>query len=211
MSSQFSRLGLASRNALRSTAMGAAFVPALAFAAADQVDSTDYWRVVDVTGEARMLAGANAWNTEATLAPGDVVGPYQSISTGPDGSAILARGEDIIVVYENSTIEVPPPAEGNAETEIVQSTGSAYYAVDPRPEPHFEVQTPHLIVGVKGTQFALSENGAALAVVEGLVNAGDTASGARSDVPAGQGVGAANGRNVAPRRSSAAKSGCESL
>ncbi|MGF1625734.1 MAG: FecR domain-containing protein, partial [Alphaproteobacteria bacterium] len=163
-------------------------LPAAALAAPDRVEASDYWRVVDVTGEARMLPGANPWNVEAPIFAGDVVGPYQSIATGAGSSAILARGEDVMVVYENTTIELPPPSPDHAETQILQHNGHAFYAVEPRPDPQFAVETPFLVAGVKGTEFALADDGARLEVIEGVVAAVERSSGQSRDVPAGQGI-----------------------
>ncbi|MEZ5666903.1 MAG: FecR family protein [Alphaproteobacteria bacterium] len=167
-----------------------ALVPVAAQAAPDRVEQDDYWRVVEVTGEATMLQGANPWNAPAPLQVGDVVGPYQSIATQGGASAILSRGQDVIVVYENTTIELPPPAPDQAETQIVQAEGEAFYSVEPRPDPHFAVETPYLIAGVKGTEFALTGGGTRLEVARGLVDAEDLGTGQHADVPAGTGVGA---------------------
>jgi hypothetical protein len=174
------------------SAASVAVAPTAALATPDRVEADDYWRVVEVTGDAHMLAGANPWNAAAPLAAGDVVGPYQSIATGAGASAILARGEDVVVVYENTTIELPPPADQTMETLIVQQGGTAFYAVDPRPDPQFAVETPYLVAGVKGTEFALVAGGARLEVIEGVVDAEERASGQHRDVPAGQGIGSAS-------------------
>ena len=167
----------------------AALVPAQALAAPERVEVDDYWRVVDITGNARMLQGANPWNTPNALEIGDVVGPYQSVETNGNSSLVLARGEDVIIVYENTTIELPPPSADHAETHIEQLGGEAFYSVEPRPDPHFEVETPFLVAGVKGTEFGLIQDGARIEVMHGLVDATDRSSGVQDDVPAGAGIG----------------------
>ena len=148
----------------------------------------DYWRVVEIGGTARILAGANSWNQEAQLEMGDVVGPYQAIRTGVDSHVILMRDDDIVVVYSGATTRLPGPNENRTETYLVQEDGDAFYVVDPRSEPSFTVETPVLIAGVKGTQFGLSDNAAWLAVIEGIVDAENRATGEHADTPAGQGV-----------------------
>lgn len=135
-----------------------------------------------------MLAGANSWNQQRSLAQGDVVGPYQAISTTAGSTVILIRGEDIIVVHEGTTISLPAPAIAHSETQIEQPDGAAFYAVDPRPDPQFAVQTQHLVAGVKGTEFSLIEDGTRLQVLHGVVGTRDLASGDNADVTAGQGT-----------------------
>ncbi len=182
---------------VRALCIVAATTSAATIAAADPavVEDTDYWRVVEVTGTAVMQAGANPWNEATPLKAGDVVGPYQSIATEADGTAVLTRGEDVIVVYPGTSIALPAPAADQTETHILQPSGQAFYSVDPRPEPEFTVETPYLIAGVKGTEFALTENGAVLEVAEGVVGAANRGSGAQTDVPAGRTVdGAASGQ-----------------
>lgn len=163
-------------------------LPTAAVAASDEIEDSDYWRVVEINGQARMLAGANSWNQEQALGEGDVVGPYQSIVTDAQSTVILIRGEDIIVVHEGTTISLPAPAIAHSETQIEQPDGAAFYAVDPRPDPQFAVQTQHLVAGVKGTEFSLIEDGTRLQVLHGVVGTRDLASGDNADVTAGQGT-----------------------
>lgn len=171
-------------------------LPAAAIAAPDEIEDSDYWRVVEIDGQARMLAGVNSWNQEQALSEGDVVGPYQSVATDAQSTVILIRGEDIIVVHAATTISLPAPEAAHSETQIEQTDGTAFYAVDPRPNPQFAVQTEHLVAGVKGTEFNLAEDGARLQVLHGVVGTHDLASGDSADVTAGQGTrGTGSGTN----------------
>lgn len=147
---------------------------------------TDYWTVLLVEGSARQLAGANPWNEEAPLTAGDLIGPYQAIATDEASGVVLARGGDMIRVGAGTTIQLPPPQADGPETAIDQQDGDAVYAVEPRATPSFQVTTPHLIAGVKGTHFAVIEDAARLMVTQGRVGV-ETAAGCGSvDVAAGQ-------------------------
>ncbi len=140
-----------------------------ATAEVDSVELTDYWTVLVVDGTAYRREGVNAWNDRAPIAAGDLIGPYQSIETGAGSEVLLLRDDDIIRVQANTVIQLPAPEVGGPETTVVQPGGDASYAVGSRDEPSFEVVTPYLVAGIKGTRFAITENASRLSVTEGLI------------------------------------------
>ncbi len=79
------------------------------------------------------------------------------------------RGEDVIVVYGDSAIALP--REDRGITRILQRFGRSLFQVGKRSSGAFQVETPLLITGVKGTEFAVtvSGDGGSVTVLEGIV------------------------------------------
>ena len=73
---------------------------------------------------------------------------------------------------------------------VVQNSGSVVYRVDGRTNKHFQVVTPYLVAGVKGTTFRVTvrEGLAAVTVEEGRVEVASRVTGATVSVGAGESV-----------------------
>ncbi len=170
-------------------AVAAALIGVLAAVQAAAQDAgvslSEYWTVIDVRGSADLAAGSNPWNEPGPMAPGDLIGPYQAITVSSGSEVVLARGGDIIRIRENTTLALPAPAAGGADTRINQQGGNVYYLVSPRRGPSFEVFAEFLIAGVKGTQFAITNDASSVSVTEGVVNVRSIEGCAAVDVPAG--------------------------
>jgi hypothetical protein len=70
----------------------------------------------------------------------------------------LARNASVLILDPDSRVDLPETRHVGMETSIVQTQGSVLYKVDKRSSPHFEVVTPYLIAGVKGTAFLVTVN-----------------------------------------------------
>ena len=141
------------------------------------------WIVVESRGPAEVRHDRGSW---LPLQAGAVVAAPSEIRTGPAAEVLLKRGEDRVHLMGQSYLELPPAAEDDAMTRVVQWLGSALFEVDHRPDPHFEVDTPYLTAIVKGTAFTVevTREGSAVAVTQGVVAVG-TPGGAASNVVAG--------------------------
>jgi len=118
--------------------------------------------------------GQTVWRVASqriVLQPGDMV------RTGPGGSAEIALVTAVIRMDENTVLVLPPPqavpaSAGNTSgVQLLLQGGRALFRVfKDRLKGTFEVITPSIIVGVKGTTFGV-EQGPNLGVVvfEGIV------------------------------------------
>ena len=77
--------------------------------------------------------------TPISLSTGDVFADGDWIETGPDGRALLRRGEETIVVAPNSRIGLPENNNGPYATRILQTLGTILLTVEKKAAQHFEV------------------------------------------------------------------------
>jgi uncharacterized membrane protein YgcG len=131
------------------------------------------------------LAGPPAWSFSESsgqvivVSPGtsriahrnDVLKIGDTVSTGPNGRAIVVRGEEYLVVAPNSRFRIADPSRSGEMTQIVEQAGNIVYRIKKKATPHFGVQTPYLAAVVKGTTFSVTvnERGATVQVLEGRV------------------------------------------
>lgn len=168
--------------------MLAAGLPALGASVSEKEADPLSWAAVAASGpvEARgeMLAD---WND---VSRGDVLAPRTDVRTGKRGRVTLTRNASLLIMDPNSRVELPDENVRELETSIVQNAGSVLYRVDRRAQPHFEVVTPYLVAGVKGTTFLVTVNDkyAAVTVEEGHVQVTDPATGKVTDLHAGDSV-----------------------
>ncbi len=144
------------------------------------------WRVVETSGAVRIsqtMAGVQLVSTGETLRGGSI------LSTGMDGRAVLARGEQTIVVGPNSRMSLPA-VEEEGMTRILQDLGTLMFKVDKREKQHFRVETPVIAAVVKGTTFTVTAgtNSHAVHVAEGLVEVTPVNSNNAVLVPGGETV-----------------------
>ncbi len=123
------------------------------------------WVIVDTVGHVRLMGQVRR------LEPGDVLPPNQALITEAGAQATLVQGEDVMVVYENSRVEVPQEPEGSGVTRIFHRLGEVLFDVTPRTSRSFRVESPFLIAGIKGTRFSVivDDQGSRLSVIEGHV------------------------------------------
>lgn len=155
-----------------------------AASAGDAAPRGEPWLVLDVAGEVMARHGDQPWQR---LRDGAALSPDSEIRTGPAAMAVLARGNDQVQLMSQSSLMLAPDKEGDAFTRLVQWFGRVVFEVEPRPDPHFEVETPYLTAIVKGTVFTVesSKEGASVVVDDGVV-AVTASDGSSADVRAGQ-------------------------
>jgi hypothetical protein len=165
-------------------AAGALLFLAMAHAPA-HADSTKAWVLESQSGQVQLIRSGIS---PISLTDGDVFTGGDWIETGPDGRAVLRRGDETIVVAPGSRIGLPKENSGRFATRILQSLGTILLTVEKQAKQHFEVQTPFLTAVVKGTTFTVGIQGerAVVHVVEGLVEVQNLESGRSSLVRPGQ-------------------------
>ena len=143
-----------------------------------------HWTVAAVSGDVQVRA---EFETRTPVA-GMRISPSETIQTGADGRVTLVRDANSIAAYENSRFQVRAPRNGSILTRVLQDAGQLLFQVEKRAGRHFEVETPYLVAGVKGTTFGIDVAGrnASVSVVEGLVGVSDPETGEEVDVAAGQ-------------------------
>ncbi|MDP6787905.1 MAG: FecR family protein [Rhodospirillales bacterium] len=144
------------------------------------------WAVVGVSG--KVLTVRLDTETWRPVSAGTRLAPSTQLKTGPDGWALLVRGNSDITVKSDSHMAVPKQPRDPLATRILQSLGTLLLRVEKRPGQRFEVETPYLIAGVKGTTFSVSvENkGATVSVEEGTVGVSTHDGGVEVDVTIGR-------------------------
>jgi hypothetical protein len=142
------------------------------------------WVVGKVSGKAWMSANGAA---PTLLAPGMAVSQGSTISTGPDGRALLVHGQDMVTVGPKSALSVQAGA-GAQRTTVLQRSGRITVDVETQNAPHFTVETPFMAAVVKGTRFdvQVSRQGANVDVQRGRVQVADFATGQTADITPGQ-------------------------
>jgi hypothetical protein len=150
-----------------------------------QDPGTAVWQVGKSSGE--------VWVTTSGVQPASLTDQAifkagDSIRTGRNGRVLLVRGEETILIAPNSVVALPATQTDRSSTTIVQQAGSILVDVERRNVKHFEVETPYLVVAVKGTQFRVSvdRGDASVSVVRGEVEVADFRSGQHALVLPGQ-------------------------
>ena len=167
------------------------------------------WRVMSVRGKAEVRDGSKMWHRWNSAEPGHLLNSRAQLRTGPDAEVIVSNGHDTLTLAPNSTLELPAPDAERGLTQVVQTRGTINYDIESRLLPgtkedrpslkkvlfstqrlrgRFEVVTPFLIVGVKGTNFNVDvdANGASVEVSEGVVEVDTPDEGGSATIVAGQ-------------------------
>lgn len=148
---------------------------------------TDPWKTVSATGRVESLAPVAGQADWIPVRRGSEMAPLSHIRTFERARTTLTRQGDIILVAAGSEVVLPDRMSDGA-TVVMQKTGHAIYKVAPRTGGgRFEVQTPFLVAGVKGTRFSviLEKDRAAVSVLEGVVEVRSSVSGETKDLTAG--------------------------
>lgn len=128
---------------------------ALLLASAPAYGENPGWRVSEVSGS--VSVGRSGRTLVASrggkLQPGDLV------NTGPGGRAVLLRGQEYVVLSQNSRIEIAEPRQSNGLMQVIEHIGSVLFRIDKKETPHFGVKTPYLAAVVKGTTFTVNVSG----------------------------------------------------
>ena len=167
------------------------------------------WRVISVRGTAEVREGSKVWHRWSSAKPGRLMNDRAQVRTGRDGEVIISNGHDTLTLAADSTLELPAPGAERGLTQVIQKRGTINYDIESRLLPgtkedrpslkevlfstqrirgRFEVVTPFLIVGVKGTNFDVDvdANGASVDVSEGVVEVDTPDGGGAVTIVAGQ-------------------------
>jgi hypothetical protein len=129
------------------------------------------WTAVASSGPVNareVLAPEDDWNK---VRRGDKLLPLTLIRTGRRGKATLTMEQHILIVRSNSTVQLPEIGSDDVDSQVYQETGRVTYEVDGSAFDRFEVVTPYLVAGVKGTVFTVTvtDGRATVSVEEGMV------------------------------------------
>jgi hypothetical protein len=102
------------------------------------------------------------------IAQGQLIAATAMIVTGLDGRALIDRAGDRIEITPGTRLQLEPQA---STTSVLQRAGRAIYDIVTGGKPRFDVRTPFLVAGVKGTVFSVTvtTSGASVSVSEGVV------------------------------------------
>ena len=114
-----------------------------------------HWRVSKISGEVQI---SRADSTPILLNRQDTFGPGQKILTGSASTIALVRGQQAILLFQNSEIEIPSAKSENSRsfTTFFQTLGTIIYSVKKSASRQFKVRTPFAAAVVKGTTFAIN-------------------------------------------------------
>jgi hypothetical protein len=162
----------------------------------------------------KVVVAANAFvshGTDTEFTPADVNTQIRNgdrLTTRAGGALVIARGEDVVTLAENTQISIKDPQPANS-TLIEQPYGQAHYHVEHKAVPHFEVDTPLVATVVKGTTFTVKAGATAgsVSVQDGRVTAVDRRTGASASVSTGETGTVQNGtRSVSVSKTAATSS-----
>lgn len=110
-----------------------------------------------------------------------------TVITGANGTVVLARNTESMIIGPNASVTVPGPNILGLTT-IRQRAGTVVYEVEKRNVRHFAVKTPTLIAVVKGTKFQVSEDDqvSSISVLQGSVRVSNNSTGQSADLSPGQ-------------------------
>ena len=144
----------------------------------------DSWRVVASSGTVETMLTAEQWSP---VRRGDRLRSESRFRTGSNGRATLVHGRDLILLDPDTDLTLPAGRLDGAEMLIQQHAGGALYQVESRDvesQGRFQVETPYLVAGVKGTKFTVivQQDFATVSVREGSVGVRARASGQQVDL-----------------------------
>jgi hypothetical protein len=148
----------------------------------------DAWKTVAASGRVEnQPAGVDAsW---VDVRRGDALEPLSALRTGNRGRATLTRQASVMIVDPHSHLQLPDGEPVDATNRVVQRSGTVIYEVERKDGRQFEVVTPYLVAGVKGTVFGVtvSDGYTLLSVEEGIVEV-RSPEGDAMDIHAGEAV-----------------------
>jgi hypothetical protein len=150
---------------------GGPIVAVRSAAAADPAVGAGAWLAEEIRGTVRVRAAGEAPAGWQPLQAATPIAGQSEIATGSDGLAVLDNGVDQIKLTPNSRLVLPPDQGEGLMTIIEESLGNIFYSIGSRPNRSFEVDSPYLVVLVKGTKFTVNANylGDSVTVTEGTV------------------------------------------
>ncbi len=143
-------------------------------------------KTVAVSGAVELRTTMTGDTSGRSIRRGESLPAGAAIWTGDDGHLTVVCDTSTMILGPRSTVELSLASLDRMR--MTQNSGRVTYEVVRRGAKHFEVATPYLVAGVKGTVFevAVADNGAEVEVIEGLVEVTSIESGERIDVGAGE-------------------------
>jgi len=158
------------RSMARRAGTRAGLLAALTVAAAFTLATGDGPRIAFTAGLVEIGSGSPpVWRAAQVATP---IAPGDAVRTGPDGRAEIVLGTGTVRIYADSMLTIPTLDSGPGAAERVRlERGRSLFDVLKRRDGRFEVETPEIVVSVKGTRFGvdLSDSLARVAVFRGLV------------------------------------------
>ncbi|MFQ5469608.1 MAG: FecR domain-containing protein [Gammaproteobacteria bacterium] len=141
------------------------------------------WIAISVEGNPQFQSGTDIWHP---FTANDVLAEGSIIRTDSGDEAILVRGENTITILANTKIKLEK-SDGILAS-IVQFFGEAFFEIEKRNTKHFEVKTPYMIAGVKGTSFGITvdKDTASTYLLDGRLEITDRKTGKHSDLLPGR-------------------------
>ncbi len=146
------------------------------------------WTTVAASGSVQARLAIDAEAAWRDVSRGDELLSETHVKTGRRGRTTLTRSSSLLMVAPYSEVELPADGYSEMQTSVIQTSGSVLYKIDGRANPHFEVVTPYLVAGVKGTSFlvTVNERYASVTVQEGLVQISNPDTGEVFDLRPGE-------------------------
>ena len=148
------------------------------------------WTAVAASGSVQARTAIDEAAVWRDVSRGDELLAQTHVKTGRKGRTTLTRSSSLLLVAPDSEVELPADGYSEMDTSVIQTSGSVLYKVDGRANPHFEVVTPYLVAGVKGTAFLVSVNEqyTSVTVQKGLVEIRNPDTGETFDLRPGESV-----------------------
>jgi hypothetical protein len=115
------------------------------------VAQTVSWTVISADGVVGAAATPNA--PLQPIAQDQLIAATAMIVTGLDGRALIDRAGDRIEITPGTRLQLEPQA---STTSVLHRAGRAIYDIVTGSKPRFDVRTPFLVAGVKGTVFSVT-------------------------------------------------------
>lgn len=146
------------------------------------------WTAVAASGPVHARAATDDRDEWSRVRRGDELAPLSDVRTGRKGKATLVLDAHILLVRPESELVLPLLEEPSDDSQVYQDSGRVTYEVDGSRLDRFEVVTPFLIAGVKGTVFTVTvrPDGAVVSVEEGVVEVRSRLNEDRVELVAGQ-------------------------
>ena len=146
------------------------------------------WKIVAASGRSESRLGPLSEGSWSRLRRGGSLAPLTTVRTFEKARATFTRAGDLILLDASSEVLLPEITPAGM-TVVIQKSGTALYKVAPgSAERRFEVRTPYLVAGVKGTRFTvqMEEGRTAVNVLEGVVEVLSLLTGETRDLVAGE-------------------------
>lgn len=154
----------------------------LGFDSVQAADNVDRWTAIEIVGSPRYSVEDKQW---IAMESGIVLPAGAVVETADRERVILLRSGDSMTIYPNSRIRVRP--QQGLLTSVIQYLGEVLFQVERIDNRRFEVNTPYMIAGVKGTTFGITvaADAANAYLLDGRLNVTGVRSGMHTELTPG--------------------------